>query len=215
MIKIPPVAITLLKVIIHLTSLCVLLYFYLLIDSGRLGADPVKEMIHFLGKTALNYLLITLAMTPVAKRFKQPLLLRLKRLLGLYAFVWTCLHLAVFLWLELDWEFILLLEEVIKRPYLTLGMSAWFILLLLSITSITPIKRKMKQAWFTLHRWVYVAAILGVIHYYWSVKSGVIEPLIYIVICLVLLRERSQYFQSFFKKLFSALTNKNKIIKGK
>lgn len=210
MIKIPPIAITLLKVIIHLTSLCVLLYFYLLIDSGRLGADPVKEMIHFLGKTALNYLLITLTITPIAKRFKQPLLARLKRLLGLYAFIWTCLHLVVFLWLELDWEFLLLFEEVIKRPYLTLGMSAWFILLLLSITSITPIKRKMKQAWFTLHRWVYVAAILGVIHYYWSVKSGVIEPIIYIVICLVLLRERSQYFRSFLKRLLSILKDKNK-----
>jgi len=210
MIKIPPVAITLLKVIIHLTSLCVLCYLYLLIDSGRLGADPVKEMIHFLGKTGLNYLLITLAITPITKRFKQPLLVRLKRLLGLYAFTWVCLHFAAFLWLELNWEFTLLFEEVIKRPYLTLGMSAWFILLLLSITSVTFIKRKMKQAWFSLHRWVYVAALFGVIHYYWSVKSGVIEPIIYIIICLILLRERSQYFQSFLKKTLLTLNNKNK-----
>jgi len=200
MIKIPPVAITLLKVIIHLTSLCVLLYFYILIDSGRLGADPVKEMIHFLGKTALNYLLITLAISPLAKRFKQPLLSRLKRVLGLYAFVWVCLHLLVYLWLELNWEWFSLFEEVLKRPYLTLGMSAWGILLLLSVTSITAIKRYMKQTWFTLHRWVYVAAILGVIHYYWSVKSGIIEPCIYISICCLLLRERNQYFRSLLKK---------------
>jgi len=199
--KIPPIAITLLKVIIHLTSFCVLLYFYILIDSGRLGADPVKEMIHFLGKTALNYLLITLSISPLVKRFKQPLLARLKRVLGLYAFVWVCLHLLAYLWLELNWEWFLLFEEVFKRPYLTLGMSAWAILLLLSITSITTIKRYMKQTWFTLHRWVYVAAILGVIHYYWSVKSGVIEPFIYILICCLLLRERSQYFRSLFKKL--------------
>jgi len=206
--KISPVMMTLLKVTIHLISLCLLLYFYFLIDSGRLGADPVKEMIHFLGKTGLNYLLMTLAITPIAKRFKQPLLARLKRLLGLYTFVWVCLHLTVFLWLELDWEFVFLFEEVIKRPYLTLGMSAWFILLLLSITSITPIKRKMKQAWFTLHRWVYIAAILSVVHYYWSVKSGIIEPIIYIFICFVLLRERNQYLQSFFKKSFSVLKDK-------
>ena len=195
---------------IHLISLCVLLYFYILIDSGRLGADPVKEMIHFLGKTALNYLLITLAITPIVKRFKQPLLAHLKRLLGLYAFIWTCLHLTTFLWLELDWEIVLLLEEVIKRPYLTLGMSAWFILLLLSLTSLTPIKRRMKQAWFTLHRWVYVAAILGVIHYYWSVKSGVTEPLIYFVICFILLRERSQYFNSLLKNSLSTVKRKIK-----
>jgi len=210
MIKIPPIAVTLLKVIIHLTSLCILLYLYILIDNGRLGADPVKEMIHFLGKTALNYLLLTLAITPIAKRFKQPLLARLKRLIGLYAFVWTCLHLATFLWLELDWEIVLFFEEVIKRPYLTLGMSAWFILLLLSITSLTPIKRKMKQAWFTLHRWVYVAVVLGVIHYYWSVKSGIIEPLIYFAVCLILLRERSQYFKSLLNKFLSTVKQKIK-----
>ncbi len=205
--KIPPIAITLIKVIIHLASLSTLVYFYLLIDSGRLGADPVKEMIHFLGKTGLNYLLITLAITPMSKRFKQPLLGRLKRLLGLYTFAWICLHFAVFLWLELNWEVGLLIDEVIKRPYLTLGMLAWFILLLLSITSLTAIRKKMKQTWFTLHRWVYVAVILGVVHYYWSVKSGVIEPTIYFTLCFILLRERSQYFKSVVNK---CLKKKNK-----
>ena len=198
--KIPPIAITLIKVIIHLASLSTLVYFYLLIDSGRLGADPVKEMIHFLGKTGLNYLLITLSITPLSKRFRQPLLGRLKRLLGLYTFTWICLHFAVFLWLELNWEVGLLIDEVIKRPYLTLGMLAWFILLLLSITSLNVIRKKMKQTWFTLHRWVYVAVVLGVVHYYWSVKSGLIEPTIYFTLCFILLRERSQYFKSAINK---------------
>lgn len=207
--KIPPNAITLIKVIIHLASLSTLVYFYLLIDSGRLGADPVKEMIHFLGKTGLNYLLITLAITPLSKRFKQPLLGRLKRLLGLYTFTWICLHFAIFLWLELNWEVGLLIDEVIKRPYLTLGMLAWFILLLLSITSLNVIRKKMKQTWFTLHRWVYVAVILGVVHYYWSVKSGLIEPTIYFTLCFILLRERSQYFKSVINKF---LKKKKKLV---
>ena len=198
--KIPPLAITLIKAIIHIASLSVLLYFYLLIDSNQLGADPVKEMIHFLGKTGLNYLLITLAITPISKRFKQPLLGRLKRVLGLYSFAWICLHLIAFLWLELNWEVFLLFDEVIKRPYLTLGMLAWFILLLLSITSLTAIRKKMKQTWFTLHRWVYVAVLLGTVHYYWSVKSGLIEPIIYLTLCFILLRERSQYFKSVINK---------------
>jgi len=198
--KIPPIAITLIKVIIHLASLSTLVYFYLLIDNGRLGADPVKEMIHILGKTGLNYLLITLSITPLSKRFRQPLLGRLKRLLGLYTFTWICLHFAVFLWLELNWEVGLLIDEVIKRPYLTLGMLAWFILLLLSITSLNVIRKKMKQTWFTLHRWVYVAVVLGVVHYYWSVKSGLIEPTIYFTLCFILLRERSQYFKSVINK---------------
>jgi len=198
--KIPPLAITLIKAIIHIASLSVLLYFYLLIDSNQLGADPVKEMIHFLGKTGLNYLLITLAITPICKRFKQPLLTRLRRVLGLYSFAWLCLHLIVFLWLELNWEVLLLFDEVIKRPYLSLGMLAWIILLLLSITSLNAIRKKMKQTWFTLHRWVYVAVLLGAVHYYWSVKSGIIEPVIYLTISFILLRERSQYFKSVINK---------------
>ncbi|MDA7746733.1 sulfoxide reductase heme-binding subunit YedZ [Psychromonas sp.] len=207
--KIPPLAITLIKVIIHLVSLSVLLYLYLLIDSGRLGADPVKEMIHFLGKTGLNYLLITLAITPLSKRLKQPLLGRLKRLLGIYTFVWTSLHITAFLWLELSWEWGFLFEEIIKRPYLSLGMLAWVILLLLSITSLNAIKRKMKQSWFILHRWVYVAVILGTIHYYWSVKSGVTEPIIYFIICFVLLRERSPYFKSKFTSVLKVISMKS------
>ena len=210
--KLPPVAITLIKVIIHLSSLTLLAYFYMLIDSGRLGADPVKEMIHFLGKTGLNYLLITLAITPISKRFKQPLLARLKRLLGLYTFAWVCLHIIAFLWLELDWELLFLIEEVIKRPYLSLGMIAWIILLLLSITSINAIRRRMKQSWFTLHRWVYVALFLGTVHYYWSVKSGLIEPTIYFVICFTLLRERSPYFKTLIKSSIGAA---GRLFKGK
>ncbi|MEL0629682.1 protein-methionine-sulfoxide reductase heme-binding subunit MsrQ [Psychromonas aquatilis] len=202
MFKIPPLAITLIKAIIHLASLSTLLYFYILIDSNRLGADPVKEMIHFLGKTGLNYLLITLAITPLAKRFKQPLLIRLRRVLGLYSFVWICLHLTAFIWLELNWQVGLLIEEIIKRPYLTLGMAAWSILLLLSITSINAIRKRMKKAWFTLHRWVYVALVLGIVHYYWSVKSGLIEPSIYIGLSLLLLNERRQYFKSLYHSLF-------------
>lgn len=202
MFKIPPLAITLIKVIIHLVSLATLLYFYILIDSNRLGADPVKEMIHFLGKTGLNYLLITLTVSPLAKRFKQPLLMRLKRVLGLYSFAWICLHFTVFLWLELNWQVGLLIEEIVKRPYLTFGMAAWTILLLLSITSINAIRRKMKQAWFTLHRCVYIALVFGTLHYYWSVKSGVIEPSIYFLLCAVLLTERRQYFKSLYKSIF-------------
>jgi len=202
--KISPFGIKLIKTAIHLASLFTLVYFYLLIDSQRLGADPVKEMIHFLGKTGLNYLLITLAITPICKRFKQPLLGGLKRVVGLYSFAWLSLHLIAFLWLELNWQVLLLFTEIIKRPYLTLGVIAWIILLLLSITSLNAIKRRMKKSWCTLHRWVYAAVLLGAIHYYWSVKSGLIEPTIYFVICFVLLNERRHYFKSLLKSIFKS-----------
>ena len=200
MTKIPPLAITFIKVIIHLASLSVLMYLYLLVTNERLGADPVKEMIHFLGKTGLNYLLLTLAITPLCKRLKQPLLIGVRRLLGLYSFAWICLHLLTFIWLDLNWELLLFIDEVIKRPYLSLGAAAWIILLLLSITSITALRRLMKRHWLTLHRFVYWAVIFATIHYYWSVKSGLIEATIYLGICTILLLERKQYFLSFFKK---------------
>lgn len=200
--KLPPLAITLIKAIIHLSALSTLAYLYLLIDSGQLGADPVKEVIHFLGKTGLNFLLLCLAITPLSKRLKQPGLMRLRRLLGLYSFAWITLHIIAFAWLELNWQLMFLLEEVVKRPYLAVGMVAWVILLLLSITSINALKRKMKQAWVTLHRWVYVALLLGVVHYYWSVKSGLIEATIYIIVALLLLSERRSFFKALFTKLF-------------
>lgn len=188
-----------LKVVIHLSAIATLTWLAYLVDQDLLGADPVKELTHFLGKTALNFLLLSLAITPVIKRFKQPLLIRVRRLLGLYSFAWVSLHLLVFIWLDLQWEFLLFFDEVIKRPYLSFGAVALIILLLLSITSITAIKKKMKKSWLTLHRFVYWAALFATIHYYWSVKSGLIEPTIYLAICFYLLSERKQYFRRLLK----------------
>jgi sulfoxide reductase heme-binding subunit YedZ len=185
-----------LKVIIHLSAIATLTWLAYLVDQDLLGADPVKELTHFLGKTALNFLLLSLAISPVIKRFKQPLLIRVRRLLGLYSFAWVSLHLLVFIWLDLQWEFLLFFDEVIKRPYLSFGAVALIILLLLSITSVNAIKRKMKRHWLTLHRFVYWAVLFATIHYYWSVKSGLIEPTIYLAICFYLLSERKQYFRT-------------------
>ena len=159
-------------------------------------------MIHFLGKTALNFLLLTLCISPFAKRLKQTALIQLRRVLGLYSFFWACLHLLVFTWLELNWQLLLFAEEVIKRPYMTLGGLTWIILLALSITSVTVIRRKMKKSWLTLHRFIYWAAIFACIHYYWSVKSAVFEPSIYLLICLILLSERKTYFKVFLSNRF-------------
>ena len=198
--KISPRGIFYLKIFIHLSSLATLVWLAYLIENDYLGADPVKEMIHFLGKTSLNLLLLTLLVTPFIKWFKQPLLIRIRRLLGLYSFAWVCLHLLTFVWLELDWHLLLFFDEVIKRPYLSLGAITWIILLLLSITSINSIKRRMKRNWLTLHRFVYWAVLFATIHYYWSVKSGLIEASIYLAVCAFLLLQRKQYFSSLLKR---------------
>jgi len=198
--KISTRGIFVLKLFIHLCALATLLWLAYLVENDHLGADPVKEMIHFLGKTGLNFLLLTLSVTPLIKRLKQPLLIRVRRLLGVYSFAWICLHLLVFIWLELGWELALFIDEVIKRPYLSLGTIAWIILLLLTITSFEFFKRLMKRNWLTLHRFVYWAVLFATIHYYWSVKAGLVEAGIYLFICLVLLLERKQYFLSFIKQ---------------
>ncbi|GLS92644.1 protein-methionine-sulfoxide reductase heme-binding subunit MsrQ [Psychromonas marina] len=198
--KISPRGIFYLKGLIHLSALATFIWLAYLVEQDHLGADPVKEMIHFLGKTSLNFLFLTLLVTPLIKRFKQPLLIRVRRLLGLYSFAWVCLHLIVFVWLELDWHLLLFFDEVVKRPYLSLGAITWVILLLLSITSINAIKRSMKRNWLTLHRFVYWALLFATIHYYWSVKSGLIEASIYLAVCVFLLFERKPYFLSLFKR---------------
>lgn len=189
-----------LKCLIHVSALLTFIWLAYLVYYDHLGADPVKEMIHFLGKTSLNFLFLTLFVTPLIKRFKQPLLIRVRRLLGLYSFFWVCLHLLIFIWLELDWHLFLFIDEVVRRPYLSLGAIAWIILLLLSITSVNAIKRIMKRNWLTLHRFVYWALLLATIHYYWSVKSGLIEASIYLGVCFFLLFERKSYFISLFKR---------------
>ena len=110
-----------LKVVIHLVSVSCFVYLWFLVDQNLLGADPVKEMTHFLGKAALNTLIITLSITPIVKKFKLGSLMQVRRVLGLYTFLWATLHLLLFAWLELEWNFSLFFSEVVKRPYLTLG----------------------------------------------------------------------------------------------
>ncbi|HIF9152941.1 TPA: protein-methionine-sulfoxide reductase heme-binding subunit MsrQ [Photobacterium damselae] len=192
--RITPKQITIIKSMVHIFSLIFMIYFVLLTLQGGFGADPVKGMEHFTGKAALNLLLLTLLVSPLAKVFRQGLLMKLRRMLGLYSFFWATLHFAIYISLDLGFDFSLLGEELFKRPYLTIGAVCWVILLLLAATSFQKIQRKMGKTWQTLHYWVYLALILAPIHYYWSVKSGLIEPSLYLVVAVLLLIWRKDFF---------------------
>ncbi|HIF9500114.1 TPA: protein-methionine-sulfoxide reductase heme-binding subunit MsrQ [Photobacterium damselae] len=192
--RITPKQITIIKSMVHIFSLIFMIYFVLLTLQGGFGADPVKGMEHFTGKAALNMLLLTLLVSPLAKGFRQGLLMKLRRMLGLYSFFWATLHFAIYISLDLGFDFSLLGEEIFKRPYLTIGAICWVILLLLAATSFQKIQRKMGKTWQTLHYWVYLALILAPIHYYWSVKSGLIEPSLYLVVAVLLLIWRKDFF---------------------
>ena len=152
-----------------------------------LGADPVKKLEHECGKWALNFLLITLAITPLRHLADLPHLPRLRRMLGLFAFFYVLLHFAVYLSLDLEFNFRTLFTDIAKRPYITIGFLALLLLIPLAVTSTNRMMRRLGRRWQKLHRLVYVIAVLGVWHFYWQVKRDIREPLIYAGILAILL----------------------------
>lgn len=161
-----------------------------LTGSGALGADPVAEIEHRLGLWALRLLLLTLAVTPLRQITGQPVLVRFRRMLGLYAFFYATVHFAAYLVLDLRGYWTQIFEEIAKRPYITVGFAAWLLLVPLAVTSTQAAIRRLGRNWARLHRLVYVVAVLAVLHFWWLVKSDVREPLLYAAILTALLAWR-------------------------
>ena len=193
--------VVLFKLFIHFAALLPLVNAYYLALTDQLGADPVESIIHFTGIGAFNLLLLSLAITPISKRFKISILLKVRRLVGLYSFIYALLHLLNFLFFEVQFDWSLFLNEIIDRPYITIGMVGLLTLLALAITSIPILKKRMGKNWQKLHNWVYLAAVLVGIHFYWSVKSEIIEPSIYLFITVTLLALRFKKFKKFKKRI--------------
>lgn len=192
--------ITWLKVALHLAGLLPFIWLFWAINSGALSADPVKDIQHFTGRTALKFLLAALLVTPLARYAKQPLLIRTRRLLGLWCFAWATLHLTSYALLELGIHNLGLLgRELITRPYLTLGIISWLILLALTLTSTQAAQRKLGKRWQLLHNFVYLVAILAPIHYLWSVKILSPQPIIYALLALLLLACRYKKFRQWWR----------------
>tara|TARA_B100000768_G_scaffold47097_1_gene45885 strand:+ start:2842 stop:3459 length:618 start_codon:yes stop_codon:yes gene_type:complete len=168
-----------LKALVHLVALCPLVNLYYAAINDRLGGDPVEAVIHFTGIGALNCLLISLLISPLAKNFKLGFLIHFRRMIGLYAFVYALCHILNFLFFEVQFDLVLFIEEIFKRPYITVGMTAFLFLLALAVTSTAKMRRKLRKNWQKLHNASYLIALLVAIHFYWSVKSDVTEPLIY------------------------------------
>jgi len=183
-------SIRLLKVLLFLACLIPLgkLAFetFGLAGSG-LGANPIEELLHRLGKWGLNFLLITLAVTPLRRLTGKYWLLHFRRMLGLFAFFYLLVHFLVYAGLDQRFDLQLILEDIVERPYITVGFTALMLLLPLAATSTNGMMKRLGRRWQKLHRLVYVIAILGVWHFYWQVKQDILEPLIYIGILAVLL----------------------------
>jgi sulfoxide reductase heme-binding subunit YedZ len=156
-----------------------------------LGADPVREIIHTFGKTALNLLLITLLVTPVRELTKWSNLARLRRMLGLFVFFYVLLHFISYGWLDQGLDFAAIGADIVKRPYITIGMLALLLLIPLAITSTNNMMRRLGKRWLALHRLVYLIALLGVWHFYWQVKKDIREPLLYVGMYAALMAYRA------------------------
>nr|WP_246372009.1 protein-methionine-sulfoxide reductase heme-binding subunit MsrQ [Lysobacter penaei] len=158
-----------------------------LTGSGGLGADPVAEIEHRLGLWALRFLLVTLAITPLRQATGQAVLLRFRRMMGLYAFVYASLHLLAYLVLDLRGYWTQVFEEIVKRPYITVGFLAWLMLVPLAVTSTRSAMRRLGRHWGRLHKAVYAIAVLAILHFWWVVKSDIREPMLYALVLAALL----------------------------
>jgi methionine sulfoxide reductase heme-binding subunit len=156
--------------------------------TANLGANPVEFIQHATGDWTLRFLVFTLSITPLRKLLKLPDLIRFRRMLGLFAFFYACLHFLTYLGPDQSFDLSAIWKDVAKRPFITVGFAAFVLLIPLAITSTAGwIRRLGGRRWQMLHRAIYISAICGVIHYYWLVKSAVLRPLTYAAIVAVLL----------------------------
>jgi sulfoxide reductase heme-binding subunit YedZ len=180
----------------------VLLFLACLIPLGKLtleifgvagmslGANPIEELIHRLGIWGLNFLLITLTVTPLRRLTGKNWLLRFRRMLGLFAFFYVLLHFLTYSGLDQRFDLSAIIEDIAERPYITVGFTALLLLVPLAATSTQAMMRRLGRRWQKLHRLVYLIAILGVVHFYWQVKLDTLEALIYAAILAILLAYR-------------------------
>ena len=158
--------------------------------TGNLGANQIEAILDRFGNWALRFIMIALAVTPLRRLTDWNWLSRFRRMLGLFTFFYAFMHFLT--WLLLDQELRLseILEDVIERPFITLGFTAMVLLTALAVTSFMAIRRRMGKRWQLLHNMTYVIGILGIWHYWWQVKKDITEPLIYAGILCVLLTAR-------------------------
>lgn len=155
-----------------------------------LDANPIEEITHFTGEWTLRLLLLSLAVTPARRLLRVPALAPMRRTLGLAAFGYASLHLFTYVALDQGFAWAFLLEDVSERRFVTAGFAAFLCLVPLAMTSTRRAQRHLGRRWQKLHRLVYVAAILGVIHYFWLVKADLLPPLVYACVLAVLLATR-------------------------
>jgi len=172
---------------VHVAALTPLAVILALAWQGRLTANPIQDVTLRTGQTALVLLVLSLSITPLYTAFTIKELLPLRRRLGLYAFFYAALHFLIFVGLDYGFDSELLKEAIFEKRYALVGFAAFLILLPLAVTSTKGWMRRLGKRWKALHRWVYVAAVLVIVHYVWLVKSDIRTPLLYGAVVGILL----------------------------
>lgn len=185
----------------HLNGIKVFLFMVCLVPllrlawgawQNELGANPIEFVTRSLGDWTLSFLLITLTISPLRKLTGWHWILRLRRMLGLYTFFYAVLHLTTYLWLDQFFDWSAIAKDILKRPFITIGMSTFVLLIPLAVTSSNAMIRRLGgRRWQQLHRSIYVIAIFAVVHYWWMVKLDTRQPLIYAIILGMLLGIRA------------------------
>ncbi len=184
----------LLKLVVWLIGLTPATWLVWRALMGRLGANPIEEILHRLGGATLILLLTTLSVTPIRRITGWNILTQIRRPLGLFGFFYLTMHFLAYAVLDqtLDWEFIL--EDLTERRYIIVGFTAWVLLIPLAVTSTKGWIRRLGKRWQKLHRLAYISTALGVLHFYWQVKADTYWPLVAttVLVILMLFRVRSR-----------------------
>ena len=185
----------LIKPLVFVAALGPLAYLLLGAWQGRLGANPIETITRSTGLWTLRFMLITLAVTPLRRLTGLNDIVRVRRMLGLFAFFYGSLHLLTYVWLDQFFDWAAIVKDVAKRPFITAGFSAYVLLVPLAITSTAGMIRRLGgRTWRRLHRLAYVTAALGVVHYWWLVKADIRPPRNYAIVLGVLLLTRAYVF---------------------
>ncbi len=177
--------------ILLLVPLVMLAYqFY----SEGFGANPIETINRYTGDWALRILLLTLAISPIIRITRWNNIIQYRRMIGLFAFFYVCMHLTSYIVLDQFFDFSEIIDDVFKRPFITAGFSAFILLIPLAITSTNKMVERLQYRWIQLHRLVYIIAMLAVLHFWWMVKVDTREPMIYAIILAVLLGFRLVYY---------------------
>jgi len=158
--------------------------------NDELGANPIEEITHRTGSWTLKFILITLTITPLRQIFGFNKIIRLRRMVGLFAFFYAVLHFLCYFVLDQFFDFSEILKDISKRPYITIGFTSLLMLIPLAVTSTNKMVKRLGKRWKSLHQLIYVVAVFSIFHYLWLVKADILYPVIYGILLIVLLSIR-------------------------